>query len=150
MSDYLYQDYPPLPSVLWSIYRERPKFKSQKSLETNIKKAFRLYIEIISLYEQIPDFYLNLETNFFTNAEWLKKAENSNWSQVKSYKERNLEDWLSLFPITKKVWLEDFIKEFSKEFSLTQEIEQQSILNIKPFEGKSERKNIENDLKILI
>lgn len=72
----LYQQFPPLPLILWSIDTpknlrypnpDRPSFENaQKSFFNNIKKAFRLYVEVISFYDELSDLYFRHDQTAFT------------------------------------------------------------------------------------
>ncbi len=139
-----YQEYPPFPANLWSIDTpknlrypkpDHPKLEpALKSFFDNIKKAFRLYVELISFYDENSDFYFPQET--FTQKDW-REVFNSDYIKYSIF------TWLDTF----KVNLHDWLIKFEARFGLTlNEKQKEEILSLIPFKCLKE-KNGKNGIR---
>ncbi|MGI0481088.1 TIGR03985 family CRISPR-associated protein [Geminocystis sp. CENA526] len=139
----LSQEYPPLPANLWTIdipknlrypKFDRPNFeKAQKNFFDNIKKAFRLYVEIMSFYDQDSDFYFINPQETFTQKDW---RDFFNREDNQEFLQESVKDWLDTFGIKKENWLQQFQDLFGLE--LTKE-QKEEILNLIPFDCLNEQ-----------
>ncbi|MBE9222615.1 TIGR03985 family CRISPR-associated protein [Cyanobacterium stanieri LEGE 03274] len=135
----LYRQCPPSATNLWSIIDtpknlryptpDNPRFeKAQKSLFDNIKKAFRLYAEVMSFYDQSLDFYFIHDQITFSQGDWRNFLNQEN---NREYLNDSVKNWLVTFGIRDNDWLTGFQDLYG--IDLTQE-QKQKILNLIPFE----------------
>ena len=135
----LYQQCPPSATNLWSIIDtpknlryptpDNPSFeKAQKDLFYKIRKAFRIYVEIMSFYDQSLDFYFIHEQRSFSQKDWRIFFSQENNGE---YLYDSVGDWLVTFGIRENNWLTGFQDLYG--IDLTPE-QKQEILNLIPFE----------------
>jgi CRISPR-associated protein (TIGR03985 family) len=127
----LYEQYPPLPHILWQIDTPKsfpiPKTQTAKDkFSQDIKKAFRYYIEIISFYHNLQDIPI------FKHEK--KEFQQSNWREYLSdiLADKTIKELLLIFNVDTKKWLDEF-KNGSYCRELTQEVAI-DILNLVPFD----------------
>lgn len=142
MSEYLYQDYPPLPSVLSSLVNLDNSKKTNNNSYNILAKAFRLYVEIISFYDSESDFELNFQNkselkcqnkNHHQQEERdIRFFNQSNWKNELGEKVANytIKKWLNKFDVDLEKWFDEFQVKYNVE--LTEE-QKQEILNLIPF-----------------
>lgn len=142
MSEYLYQDYPPLPSVLSSLVN----LDNSKNINNNsyniLSKAFRLYVEIISFYDSESNFELNFQNKCELKCQNkndhqqeerdIRFFNQSNWKNELGEKVANytIKKWLDKFDVKPKQWFDEFQAKYNVQ--LTEE-QKQEILNLIPF-----------------
>lgn len=89
------------------------KKKLRKNFENILKKAFRVYIQLISIYDGHEDLECNFPNKAFSHQQWKEKIDEIFNNDEKSYKTYKIEDWLKLFEVNKSNWFEDFLLKFS-------------------------------------
>lgn len=135
---HLYEQYPPLPLILWQIdtpksFRLPTNEKAKKCFDDNIKKAFRYYTEIISFYDDLLDIPIFQNRDKLTKSP-KKEFTQSNWKEDLSdfLADKTIEKLLEIFGVDKEKWLDEFknggyCRELTEEVAI-------DILNLVPFD----------------